>query len=59
VGRGADGGVIVLPLEDPEGVDARRRQWGMQPLVDYVRLYGAPAVKISQECADLALFSSR
>jgi hypothetical protein len=38
MGRGADGGAIVLPLEDPEGADARRRQWGMQPLADYVRL---------------------
>jgi len=51
--RSSSGEWIVLPLEDPEEVDARRKEWGLQPLKDYVGLFGAPAVKLSAECSAL------
>ncbi len=38
-----------LPLEDPENVDKRRAEVGLQPLADYVKdlesLYGSPSKK--------------
>jgi len=54
VARGPAGEVVVLPLEDPQEVDARRQQWGLQPLKDYVRLIGASEVRLSTECSALA-----
>lgn len=53
IARNATGEVYVLPLEEPEGVDARRNEWGLQPLKEYVALFGASEVKISSECSTL------
>jgi len=36
---GNDDGLFVCPLDDPEGVDARRKAVGMGPLVDYLELF--------------------
>lgn len=51
--RNEAGEVIVLPLEDPEHVDARREALGrMIPatLKEYVKLLGGSEVKLSSEC---------
>lgn len=53
VARDSNGGLIVLPLEDAEHVDARRKEWSLQPLKDYVGVFGAPEVKLSTECSAL------
>lgn len=52
--RSAGGDVLVLPLERPEEVDARRRKWGLPPLKDYVRIFGASEVRFSTECSALS-----
>jgi len=54
VARNAAGEWFVLPLEEPQGVDARRKEWGLQLLRDYVGIFGAPEVKLSTECSALA-----
>jgi len=53
VARSPAGELIVLPLEEPEGVDARRQQLGMSPLKEYIGVFGAPEVKLSTECSAL------
>ena len=35
-----DGEVVVYKLEDPDGVDARRKELGMRPLREYLALFG-------------------
>jgi hypothetical protein len=53
IARNAAGEAYVLPLEHPEGVDARRKELGLQPLKEYVALFGASEVKLSSECSAL------
>jgi hypothetical protein len=55
VAKSPSGEWIVLPLEDPEGVDSRRKEWGLPPLKDYVGLFGAPEVEFSKECSILTV----
>jgi hypothetical protein len=44
--RIVDGGLEPFPIEDPAGLDARRRRVGLLPMADYVRIlrdtYGGP-----------------
>lgn len=49
--REETGEVIVLPVEGPDQVDARRKEMGMIPLRQYVAIFGAPDVKISSACS--------
>lgn len=49
--REETGEIIVLPVEEPEHVDQRRKEMGMIPLRQYVRIFGAPEVKISSACS--------
>jgi hypothetical protein len=35
---------VVAPLDDPEGVDARRAAMGLEPLADYVTRVGMEEV---------------
>ena len=45
------GETVVLPVEgDPSEIDRLRRQLGLIPLADYVRVFGAPAVRFSTDC---------
>jgi hypothetical protein len=48
--RDENGQVMVLPVEDPEGVDARRRSLGMMPLKEYVGALGSAEVRFSTSC---------
>lgn len=51
VGKDSAGRLIVLPTEEPEKVDNRRKGLGMPPLSEYVRIFGATAVSFSSACA--------
>jgi len=42
-----DGDLVVFKLEDPDRVDARRKELGLTPLEDYLALFGR-AVKIER-----------
>jgi hypothetical protein len=45
------GEIFVLPVEgDPDKVDTFRRQLGLIPPADYVRIFGASTVQFSSEC---------
>jgi hypothetical protein len=48
-------GVFVLPVADPAHVEERRRQLGLIPLAEYVRVFGADEVRFSSECAKSGL----
>ena len=41
--RGPDGRPELWPIEDPEHVDARRAEVGLEPLADYLRRFGIQA----------------
>jgi hypothetical protein len=45
-----DGQMVILLLKDPGRVDERRKEMGMVPLADYVRLFGEEGFKILTEC---------
>lgn len=46
-----DLGIYVLPTVDPAHVEDRRREAGLIPLLDYVRVFGGETVRFSPECA--------
>jgi hypothetical protein len=50
IARDPQGEAIVLPVEDKAQVDSFRRQIGLIPLLDYVRVFGASEVRFSSEC---------
>jgi hypothetical protein len=50
MGKDPAGQPIVLPTEFPETVDERRKSLGMNPLSEYVKIFGASAVRISSAC---------
>jgi hypothetical protein len=51
VGKDAMGQPFVLPVEEPEKIDERRRKLGMVPLSEYVQIFGATEVRFSPACA--------
>jgi hypothetical protein len=50
IARTPEGEVIVLPVEDAAQVESFRRQLGLIPLAEYVRVFGASEVRFSSEC---------
>lgn len=50
VGKDSAGYPIVLPTESPETVDERRKELGMSPLSEYVKIFGANGVRFSSAC---------
>jgi hypothetical protein len=46
------GDVLVLPVEEPGRVESLRRELGLIPLIDYVRIFGATKVRFSQACRE-------
>jgi len=40
IGRDKDGNYFVDKLKDPDNVDKRRQEMGMEPMADYVRTWG-------------------
>lgn len=44
--RATDGALVVQPLEDPDGVDARRATMGLEPLDDYLERYRARGERV-------------
>ena len=48
--RQETGEIIVLPVDEPDQVDVRRKEMGMIPLRQYVGIFGASGVKISSAC---------
>jgi hypothetical protein len=51
MGKDASGQPIILPTEEPEGADERRRGLGMTPLSQYVGVFGAKEVRFSSACS--------
>jgi hypothetical protein len=50
IGRDTHGYAIVLPVEAPARVEELRRQRGLIPLTDYVKVFGASEVRFSSAC---------
>lgn len=50
IGRDHQGNAIVLPVEEPARVAELRRQLGLIPLADYVKVFGASEVRFSSAC---------
>lgn len=53
IGRDNYGGAVVFPVEDPAQVEELRRQLGLIPLTEYVRVFGASEVRFSPACRNL------
>jgi hypothetical protein len=50
MGKNLAGQPIVLPTVFPETVDERRKSLGMNPLSEYVKIFGANEVRFSSAC---------
>ncbi len=44
--RATDGALVLQPLEEPDGVDARRATMGLEPLEDYLKRYRARGERV-------------
>lgn len=51
IARDDRGNAVVLPVEDAAGVEERRRRFGLIPLADYVKVFGASEVRFSPACS--------
>jgi hypothetical protein len=53
VGRDANDLPLIYPTEEPKDVDRLRKELGMSPIAEYVKLFGTSEVRFSSACSGL------